>query len=157
MNNPNLLDSDTLANLSIDELLNANIADIEEAAGFGVFPPGAYTLNIPFCGIKQLGTEDDPYSAIVVELAVVTCVELSKPDDVPPKEGTKSSLTFSGGKGVQWFRTQFGHLAPALGVERVQDLMDKLTGCTISCVVSNQTDKNDKTKKYLRVSEIQLA
>lgn len=155
--NPHLLDSDTLANLEINDLLDAKIEDIEEAAGFLTPPKGHYILDIPFCGIKEIGSGENTYNAIVVEFAVDITQGLENEEATPVKQGSKFSLSFSGGKGVQWFRTQFGHLSTELGASTVQDLMDKLTGCKVSSILGHRHNKDDKSIVYPRLSEISLA
>lgn len=149
------LKAEDLKEISIDDLLEVGIDEIEDAAGFVLPPMGAYTLNIVSCAKVLIGAEGEEKAAIQVELSVAETVELSDPTQDPVAEGAEFSIAYFGGQGAQYFKTEFGQAAKDAGAVTLGDMFEKLPTCNVFAQIGHRKAKNTD-RVYPTLSDIKL-
>lgn len=137
-----------------ESLLNANIEDLADLAGFEVPPPGAYVLSVS-AELKKVNSKD------VVEAAyeVVETSELESMDSVAVPNGTKFSTIFmlDNEFGVGNLKKFLKPFAAHFGTGNMGQLISEIKGIKIAANVKNRKDKNDPERKYAEVNGIAVA
>lgn len=161
--------NDTLnQDISFDDLLDGTLDDIADMPEFKPFAAGAHKLSLQWDYTKKIN--DMP--AIELKLTCIESVELTNPEDVPPKAGDTTNVIFilkkkdEQGKVVrnelaegQWKKI-LAELAPAFpeanGNPRA--LMDGSKGFEVLGVTSIRENKKDKNniKQYTSLDAITL-
>ena len=150
-----IINREALSDLSIQDLLEVPVDQIEDAAGFALPPKGAYVLNVA-CELSTVGGDDNKREAIVMEYEIVETVELQQDSDTPLEAGTKFGSAFMGGQGVQYFKTDYKDVGIALEASTVGELIAAVNGTKVAAVIGHRKDKNDPEKKYPQISNIAL-
>src|SRR6478752_4843323 len=140
------MSDDTEIDLS---LLDKNLSDIEDLPSFSVPPKGTYVL-LANATTKKVGE----HPAMVVDLEVVSTIEMQDKAATPAKEGDKFGILFmlDNEFGLGNMKKFLEPLAAHFGTDNVRTLVtEKIQNLIIGATVDHQIDKEDKTKIYARL------
>lgn len=151
--NQNKLTKAEIAALSVEDLLDLDIDQIEEVTPFVPKPTGIYNFAVTSTGLEEVGDGH----AIQVVYTITECVELEDEEmaeDVGelPKEYKENY--FIGGEsdyGIKAFRTIFGALEVEGTKLSTRDLMEASVGTTGQGLLQLRKYK-DKTTKEVKQS-----
>jgi hypothetical protein len=144
------------ANFEAASILDANIEELKEVAGFEVPNPGIYTL-LATTAIKEIN------NATCVELAitVVECNEQDDPTAAPTIPGTKSSMLFDLSRdfAVSDMKKILKPFSESLGVSNVRQLVEEaINDVQIVAKVGRRAGKvkqpGDPVKYFMTLSNI---
>lgn len=147
--------------LNLDELdiLDKQLDDIEDLAGFEVPPTGTYGFNLSMA-VKEVN--DKP--AVEVGLELMDVVELANDNDTAPAVGTKCSmLFFLAGKeeAVKMSLGRLKELAVPLGEHFGTTNLKEIIGrckdpILVEANLKRRTDKEDKDKHYASLKALSV-
>lgn len=134
-------------------MLSMSLDDIPDLPSYKAPPPGVYKLII-----KEIAEKDiNGKTALEVKYVVSDIIELSEAD-TPEEDKVAPGGEFSE---AFWFndpekitmtlsvlKSKFGGLAEACGTVDLLEILTKAEGMQVQAIVTNRTDKNDKTKVY---------
>lgn len=141
-------DTETLLNL--EDLLNASMDDIEEAAGFVTPSDGTYQLAVNSCKIEKYKAKDE--SGVTKEkhrikfiYQVLQCLEKANAEDPDtPVNGLFSEVFQLNETGLKYFKTRAnGILSTTEGL----NLGESIKAINDSCAVVKATTKIKETPK----------
>lgn len=157
MTEQTLLTMEDLKGLSAEDLLNVDFSSMEEVAGFLQPPKGLYVFDVPTIGFVNVAKEGAPANmAVQVEFVIRETVQLANETDTPCKAGDKFTMTWRGGQGVAYLRSDFQEVITTLGTKDLAGFMAALPGATITGEVSYRLDKDDKDKKYIQLRHLRM-
>jgi hypothetical protein len=151
--------SDT-SNFAALDLLDRELEDIQDLAGFEVPPPGDYILRMN-TEMKDINGVD----SVAPQFEVLDTVKLNKPDvDKPVVNGTKFSTLFmlDGNNenvemtisGLKMFAADFADAAGTTNLKKLVEWMLAAKDVTITATVSRRKDKNDPDRYYANVKNV---
>lgn len=136
--------------------LDMSLDDIEDVPGFGVFPTGAYIVDLTK-GIEQ--KEINGKRAAAVEMTLVEVAELKEDrldeGEKPPMAGDICTLSFMlanrfGADGLKKFCLP---LADKLGTKKLSELFHQSKG--LRCmIVLRRTYNEDKDQHYAKLKKL---
>lgn len=145
-----MIDSKDLANMSLDELMDIDINQVEAVKDFIPFPTGSYRFEVTSVGFDEVGAEDKP--VITVEwniLEVVELVDASQADEVGEVPRVqKENYFLTGGKtgyGVRAFLTAFREIGVRNGCTKLPEIMEAAIGATGEALIERKTRRNKDT------------
>lgn len=135
--------------LGINDLLNTDLNDLADLAGFDVPNNGYYKLSVD-ASTKEINNKP----AVVLDYEVVEVLEMADPTATPPITGTKFGETFflDNEFGVGNMKKALKPFADAFGVGNISALLEQIKGVSVFATVKQQADKKDTSKIYARVS-----
>ncbi len=129
-----------------------DINDIPDLPDYVVPQPGVYKLLVSKIEQREINQK----TALVVEYDIVNTVQLNEPlqeGETGVKAGDKFSEAF-------WFndperiettlsvlKKKYAGLAPALGTTNLLEMLNKMEGMQIKCVITNRVDKEQRPPK----------
>lgn len=148
-------------NMDIDSLLDGTLDDLADLPEFKPFPPGAHRCTVSL-ELKEIG--DKKNKAIEVALTAIETVETPAGSDevVSPGQSDKVLyfLTHDNPKvaeiGQGQFKEMMKSFAEHFGAKSNRELMADAKGAEVLVATSLRTDKNDKTKKYLKIDSLKV-
>lgn len=152
----NVIARDVLKNMSVSDLLNTPISQIEAAASFVLPPEGAYIFRVVSAGLTTIGTGDKAREAFGFTLAVDSILAQVNDTDKPVDIGAEFDINYIGGQGVSYMMRDFIEVSTTFGDTILADFGAKVTGCKIQAVLTHRPDATDPTKKYPQLQEITL-
>ena len=138
---------------SIDDLLDCTLDDLEDLPEFKPFPVGAHRVSVTL-ELKKINEKQ----GAEFDMKAIETVELANTADTPLAEGDSTSS-------VYFLDNEFGRgalkavsipLAEALGTSTIRELIDACKGVECVVVTSLRKDKNDATKFYTNIKEMQV-
>ena len=148
--------------LSDLDLLDQDISEIQELAGFEVPTPGEYILGLT---VEVKAVNDK--TSVVWNFRQVECIKQNDPEEKPTPADTKFSQMFMlQGEAdkveiaKRSLRTQSTAFAEAYGISNLLELTRKMLEMgeiMIGATVSRRFDKEDKEKVYPVIKNIRLA
>lgn len=147
----------------LDDLFDADLADIADLAGFETPPAGGYILSV---STETKEINDKP--AVVANFQVVETVELKIQDESakkyrpPVKDGTLFSTAFILGNAVaegrlKQFLAPFAEHFGITGKGAIGILVrDTIKDVRIAATVTNRADKDDEDIIYAGIKNIQI-
>ena len=140
-------------------LLAANLDDIPDLPVYKAPPPGIYLIVIKSVAEKLINEK----TAMEIQYTVADIVELTEPN-TPEEEKVLPGGEFSEAfwfnkpesveKTLSVLKAKFGGLAEILGTTNLLEILEKMEGMQVKCVITNRADKNDKTKIYAAVRDV---
>lgn len=148
-------------NTNIDSLLDGTLDDLADLPEFKPFPPGVHRGTIKLA-VKEIG--DKKHKAVEVALTAIETIEqpAGSEEVVSPGQSDKVLyfLTHDNPKVAEIGQGQFKELmksfAEHFGAQSNRDLMAAAEGSEVMFATSLRTDKNDKTKKYLKLDSVKV-
>lgn len=141
--------------LGLDALLDTTLDDIEDLPSFEPFVAGAHRCLVTF-ERKVIG--DHP--AIEVTLKALECLEVADEGDAEkaPKEGDSCNSAFmlDNEVGLGKFKEVAVPFAASLGVNTLRELSESVKDVECVVITNIRTDKNDKSRHYLNIKQIQV-
>lgn len=137
-----------------DALLERNLADIDDLPSFEVPPKGSYVLLAS--GIRK---KINDHPAVIIELEVVSTVELVDKTQTPIVDGSKTGVMFmlDNEYGLGSMKKFLQPFAAHFGTDNVRELVkEKIQNLTITATMDHQIDSKDKTKIYARPKNIAI-
>ena len=138
----------------LDSILDTVLDDIADLPSFKPFAPGVHQVSAQFT-VEKLGT----HPACKLTLTLIETVEQADPSIAPSKAGdTCNSAYFLDNEiGAGKLKTISAAFATTLGKESVT-IRDLVEAGPMECmaVTNVRFDKNDKTKSYLDVIDLQV-
>lgn len=139
---------------NVNDLLDADLNDLADLAGFEVPPPGAYILSVTTT-VKEVNGKN----AVEADISVVETVELEDKsgETQPVPNGTKFSQLFMLGNeyGVGNLKKFLKPFSAHFGTTKIGELVnDKLKDCTFGATVKVRKDKEDPDKQYATLRNI---
>lgn len=136
-------------------LLDQNLADIEDLPSFEVPPAGTYQLLV------SLSTKTvNEHPAVAADLEIISTVQLANSADTPAVDGTKFGLLFmlDNEFGLGNMKKFLAPFAEHFGTDNVRELVtEKVQNVQITATVKRRVDKEDKEKVYAIVTNIVVA
>jgi len=145
---------------ALAQVLERSLDEIADLPVYAAPPPGVYKLIIGTPEQKDINGK----TAIQVEYTVAETIQLNDEGDLEraAKAGDKFSEAF-------WFndaekieqtlsvlKAKFGGLGVPFGTNNLREIMEKMGGSLVQCVITNRADKNDKSKVYASVRDVVL-
>lgn len=152
MNDSVTLSKTDLEELSIEDMLDIDLANVEDAAEFITPPVGHYRFKVEECKIGEVNEKQ----VIQMQFSVMETIELADTSAKPAPEGSIFSQTYFPGFGVQQFKTTFRGVAESLNTPTFRELIEALTACELVGNITNRKDKEDKTKVYAGIKDVSL-
>jgi len=152
----NVISRDILKNMSISELLNTPLSQIEEAASFVLPPEGAYIFLVNSAGLVTIGNGDKAREAFGFALSVDSTLALVDDTAKPVDAGAEFDINYIGGQGVAYMKRDFLEVSKTFGEMLLSEFGPKITGCKIQAVLTHRPDATDPNKKYPQLQEITL-
>lgn len=138
--------------------LDMSLDDIEDVPGFGVFPTGAYIVDL-VKGIEQ--KEINSKRAAVVEMTLVEVAELKEDrldeGEKPPMAGDICTLSFMLGNkfGADGLKKFLLPIAAKLGTNKLSELFHQSKG--LRCmIVLRRTYNEDKDQHYAKLKKLAI-
>jgi hypothetical protein len=129
-----------------------------EDAGFITPPRGLYKLRILSAAIKGIGKEgSEQKEGIVLDIEIVETLNLANKTDKECPAGSKFNISYIGGGGATYFKTDFADVAKGLGTATLRDLLPALSNVEITSTISLRADQNDKDKFYPQLKDVDLS
>ncbi len=129
--------------IPIEDLMDADLDNIADLAGFEIPPKGHYKLSI---SLEQKTVNDKP--AISANATVLETLELADANETKCKEGTKFNVLFM--MDNQWGQGAFKKfvmpIAKHLGVSKVSETIKACQNITVAATLKHRGNKEDKDK-----------
>lgn len=137
----------------LDNLLDATLDDLEDLPSFAPFSAGAHKVLASF-STKEINGK----AAVELDFEMVETLELADEQDPMPKQGDKANTMFMldnefGRGNLKKCALPFGE---ALQLGTIREIVEGVQSVECIIVTGLRTDKNDATKKYLQVKELQV-
>lgn len=147
--------------VNLASLLDATLDTIADLPDFVVPPNGSYILLVKDTGQRDINKQP----MVAIDFVVLATVELSKPtEDAPVADGTEFSELFNFGndpaKTQQVMKARYAKAAEQMGLPAnasLKTVLDALKGQQIRATNTRRKDKNDDSKFYPKIDNIQLA
>ena len=137
----------------LGQMLAMSLDDIPDLPTYKAPPPGVYKLII-----KEIGEKDiNGKTALEVKYVVVDIVELNdsetpEEDKVAPGGEFSEAFWFNDPEKIEMtlsvLKAKFGGMAEACGTTNLLEILEKVEGMQVEAIITNRTDKQDKTKVY---------
>ena len=140
-------------NVSIDDLLDATLDDLEDLPEFKPFPVGAHKVLISL-ELKEINSKQ----GVELEMKAIETLELATATDTPLAEGDTTSTVF-------FLDNEFGRgalkkvsipLAEALGTSTIRELIEACKDVECLVITSLRKDKNDPDRFYTNIKELSV-
>ena len=144
-----LLNKETIAGLSVDELLDLSVDQIAEVTPFTPKPTGIYVFEVKACGVVEVGESN----AIEVEYNIIEMVQLEDESlaesvgELPAKYTEKYFIGGDSEFGLMTFRTVFGGLVGEGETVAIRELMERCIGATGEGLLKHRKWVNKTTKE----------
>lgn len=144
-----VLNKETIAGLSVDELLELNVDQIAEVTPFAPKPTGCYGFNVVACGVVEVGEGH----AIEVEYQLNEVIDLLVDDDanrelvgeLPAKYVEKYFIGGESEFGLMTFRTVMSTLVQEGETPVIRELMERCVGMQGEGLLKHRKWKNKTT------------
>jgi len=148
------MSNDNFTPLDENALFAADLDDLADLPSFETPPPGSYILNVTV-GVKKINGKD----AVEAAFEVVETAELADSDDKPVANGTKFSTAFflDNEYGVGNMKKFIAPFGAHFGITNIGSLIAEIKNVQVACNVKNRKDKQDPTKVYASVDNINIA
>lgn len=139
---------------SLDSLLNEDLGNLADLAGFSVPNNGHYKLAVT-ASTKEINSKP----AVVFDYEVLEVMEMADATATPPVIGDKFGEAFfiDNEFGVGQLKKSLAPYGDAFGTTNIGALLEQIQGVSIYGTVKRRIDKKDETKIYASVSNAQLA
>lgn len=139
---------------NINDILDATLDDLEDLPEFKPFPAGAHRVLVTTT-IKEINGKQ----AVELSMKHLETLELAEPTkDTPPKEGDESSVAFmldnEFGRGK--LKNALRPLTAALGTSTNRETIEAAKDVECLVVTSVRKDKQDPTRLYANINELQV-
>ena len=138
---------------SMNDLLDATLDDLEDLPEYKSFPAGAYTISVT---LEE--KEVNGHQSIEMVMTCVEASELADATETPPKQGDTSSVLFmmdnEFGRGK--LKAAATPLAAGLGTSTIRELIEQCKDVECVAVLGVRKDKNDASKLYQNIVELQV-
>lgn len=137
----------------LSQMLSMSLDDIPDLPTYKAPPPGVYKLIIKKIAEKDIGGK----TALEVQYTVSDIIELAdantpEEDKVAPGGEFSEAFWFNDPEKIEMtlsvLKAKFGGLSEVLGTDNLLEILDKAEGMQVKAIITNRTDKNDKTKVY---------
>lgn len=137
----------------MDNLLDATLDDIADLPEFKPFPAGAHR-----CLLTLESKEIAGHPAVEATFTLQETIEQSNPEDAPskPQDTANSAFFLDNEFGQGNLKKLVAPIAEALGYSTLREIVEGTKGVEVLIISAVQIDKNDDTKKYLKVKELQV-
>lgn len=144
------IDSKDLAAMSLEDLMEIDINQVEEVKDFVPFPTGEYRFEVTSIAFDEVGSEDKP--VIAVEWNILEVVELANEEEadqvgeIPRVQ--KENYFLQGGKtayGVRAFLTAFREIGARNNCTKLPEIMEAGIGATGQAMIERKTRKDRET------------
>lgn len=136
----------------MNSLLNTSFDDIEDLPDFVTPVPGAYNLG---CVKAEFVTDEENDKAFVnIVWQILGVVEQEK-DKVDYPEGTLFGTRYYGEFGIKKFKKIYAALIEQLNCSNAAELIDQMENAEVLAIVTNRSDKDDKSIKYADIQTVQ--
>ena len=159
----------------LDGILDQNLTEIADLPTYEIPPAGAYKFLVKSCEEKP-GVEmkkGDTADVLSINYVVQEVVELADPlladSLIDPVSGELKKIEFNESyffraadpKSLEMtksaLKATFAEVAEAWKLKTLKELIDRLPGAEIYCILKHRKDKNDETKVYAQVRNAKLA
>lgn len=151
--------------MDIDVLLDSTLDDLEDLPSFRAFSAGVHE-----CKLTLEKKEINGKPTIEATLVMGNTVEYAEPLDAefdPEEEGAVDRRNKAGDKsnslyfldnaiGQGKFKALAAIIGAALDTAHLGTIVEQTTDMDVVAVTGEQTDKNDKSKIYLDIKEVQV-
>lgn len=140
--------------MSVENLLDMELDDLEDLPEFKPFPNGAYVVSSSF-NTKEM---DDHGECPELTMTCIQVIELEDPSAEPPAVGDTSSCLFmmdnEFGRGK--FKAVAAAFAPLTGQEKPKsrDVIQATKDIQCTAILSVRADRKDKDRFYQNIKEI---
>jgi hypothetical protein len=141
-------------------LLDKNIDDIDDLAGYETPVNGVYSLKLS-TALKVVAMKGVDKDCVEANFEVVECLEQNNPEDPASKAGTKFSMLFqlgnetAEGKMKELLLPLCAHYGERSLLKMVTDVLKEPT--VITATIKRRKDKDDPEKFYPMVSNVVVA
>lgn len=135
---------------ALNNLLDANLADLADLPEFGTFPAGSHKVTIKF---EQKEVNNHP--CIELQMTAIETLELSDPNAAPLKAGDQGSVLYMMDNefGQGNFKKMIKPLAEATGHSNLRAVMEAANGMEVEVITKIRQNK-DKTQSYTDVTKV---
>ena len=143
----------TESNLSVDDILDGTLDDLDDLPEFKAFAPGVHQVFTTM-SIKDIGDN----KAVEFAFKMISTIELANPKGIEPKEGDTSSTIcmLNNEFGLGALKKLAAPIREALGLEKTSEVIEQCIDIECIIVTGLRVDKKDKDKIYLQVKELQV-
>ncbi|RLE97822.1 MAG: hypothetical protein DRJ63_08620 [Thermoprotei archaeon] len=137
----------------LDALLDVTLDDLEDLPEHKPYPAGAHRVLATF-DTKEINGK----SAVTLDLKLMESLELADASEEAPKEGDTAGTMFMldneyGRGNLKKVAMPF---ATALNLSSIRDVIENVKEVECVVITGVRKDKNDPTKLYLDVKEVQV-
>lgn len=135
------------------DLLNKNLAEIEDLPSFEVPPKGAYVMLLT-AGTKYVNAKP----AVTIDMEVVSTVQLANPQDKPVVDGSKTGVMFFLNEdGLPYLKKFLTPFAAHFNTDNIRELVtEKIQNLVCGVTMDHRVDKSDKSKVYANPKNITI-
>lgn len=137
---------------ALSAVMSRNIADIEDLPEYVTPPEGNYKLLVQKVGPEEINEK----TALKVEYVIIDTIALADPEGdkehvVTPGSIFSEAFWFSDPEKVEKtlsvLKAKFGGLSEAVGSTNLLEIMNKMEGMQVQCIITNRVVKDKDTKK----------
>lgn len=145
----------------LSTILMQSLDDIPDLPVYKAPPPGVYMIIIKSVAEKIINEK----TALEIQYTVADIIELAdattaEEDKVAPGGEFSEAFWFNKPESIEKtlsvLKAKFGGLAVPLGTSNLLEILEKMEGMQVKCVITNRPDKNDKTKIYAAVRDVMI-
>ena len=133
--------------VSLADIAEIDLGEVEEVTGFETLPAGVYEFRVKGSELTTIDTKDGPRGAIVNELEVINVLNLVGATEADPESliGKTHRETFFLSNLEEGVGRQKALMARSGFAEagKLTDLLDQFTGHTFVAALKTRKDKND--------------
>lgn len=133
-----------------------DLDDIPDLPDYKAPHPGVYKLKVAKVEQREINKK----TALVIEYSVVDVIQLNEAEDandpnVVPGNMFSEAFWFDDVDRIETtlgaMKKKYSGLSEALGTKNLLDILDKMEGMLVKCIVMNRVDKDGKTDEHGKV------
>lgn len=133
-----------------------DLDDIPDLPDYKAPHPGVYKLKVEKVEQREINKK----TALVIEYSVVDIVQLNETEDpndpnVIPGNMFSEAFWFDDADRIETtlgaMKKKYAGLSEALGTKNLLDILEKMEGMLVKCIVTNRVDKEGKTDEHGKV------
>lgn len=140
---------------NIDSLLDATLDDLADLPEFKPFPVGMHKVLLSL-ELKSIGEGDKKKQGVEVSLKYLEPIELSNPEDVPPKAGDSTNLfcDLANEFGQGTFKMVAAAVKEAVGGGSNREIIAATKNIECAILTGLRKDKTDAEKFYTQLKSV---
>jgi len=141
---------------ALAQVVARDLDDIPDLPDYKAPHPGVYKLKVEKVESREIKNK----SAIVIEYSVVDVIQLNEAEDandpnVVPGNMFSEAFWFNDADRIETtlgaMKKKYSGLSEALGTKNLLEILDKMEGMLVKCIVTNRVDNEGKTDEHGKI------